>query len=156
MITKTLTGLRIRLFVSCQTEVGGGVGGLGRREAPVRLILRMLRLAWDMIVSMYIVIGHVFTAPERHWLFRSVYGPSYKIIWVVTSKNVHSDMRIQRRFRSACAFAQSDQIARMRRLIWVFTGCTCTKIRFQTMRHIHIYFRNRWTHWISLLTIPWR
>ena len=48
----------------------------------------------------------------------------------------------------------SDRIARMRSLIWIFAGCTWTKVHFRTMRHIYIYFRNRLTHWISLLTIP--
>ena len=73
----------------------------------------------------------------------------------VTSESVPSDMCAQRRFRSACAFAQSDQnlhcahfwlaktekilhadnkdsnqTARTRRLIWVFVGRTCQRYLF--------------------------
>ena len=31
----------------------------------------------------------------------------------------------------------SNQTARMRRLIWIFVGRTCQKVRFLTMRHIY-------------------
>ena len=74
-------------------------------------------------------------------------------IWVATPENVPSHMCAQRRLRSACTFAQSDQnllgllwiakdeklhadnedsdlTARMRRLIWVFVGSTCQKVLF--------------------------
>ena len=76
-----------------------------------------------------------------------------------TSENIPSFMCAQRRFRSACAFAQADQnlhwthfgiakdtrflhadyehsdlTARMCRMIWIFVGRTCPKVRFLTLR----------------------
>ena len=84
-------------------------------------------------------------------------------------ENVRSDMCAQRRLKSACAFAQSDQsslsawrnfaslaiqnassedsdqTARMRRLIWIFAGRTCPKLRFLTLRPIHFALNfERW------------
>ena len=66
------------------------------------------------------------------------------------SENVPLNMCVQRRFRSACAFwiakdakflhadnEDSNQTARMRRLIWVFVGRMCQKGRsksFLTLR----------------------
>ena len=37
----------------------------------------------------------------------------------------------------------SDQTARMRRLIWVFFGRTCQKVRFLTLRLIYQYMHCR-------------
>ena len=75
-----------------------------------------------------------------------------------TPENIPSDMCTQRRLKSACASAQSDQslcspleetlhpwqakmhredsdqTARMRRLIWIFSGNTYPKLRFLTLR----------------------
>ena len=81
-------------------------------------------------------------------------------IWTKTSENVPSSMWTGRSFRSACEFAHSDQnlhwahwrvkdtkllhvnnenseqIARIRRLIWIFIGLTCKQVRFLTLRII--------------------
>ena len=78
-------------------------------------------------------------------------------LWTVTSENIPSHICAQKRFRSACAFAQSDQnlhwayfgysrmqrfymrkkdtdqTPRMRRLICVFIRRTWPKVRFCTL-----------------------
>ena len=73
-------------------------------------------------------------------------------------ENVPSDMCAQRRLKSACGSVQfdqsslspetlhllaiqtaasedSNQIVRMRMLIWIFAGRTCWKVRFLTFQH---------------------
>ena len=48
---------------------------------------------------------------------------SLGVFWIVNdSKFLHADNE------------DSDQTARMRRLIWVFVGCTCQKVGFRTLR----------------------
>ena len=89
-----------------------------------------------------------------------VYSPGnqyvnrHLVIWVVTWEIVPSDVCARRRLKSACAFTQSDQfslsawrnfaslaiekctsedsdqIARRRRLIWMFAGRICLRIGF--------------------------
>ena len=46
-------------------------------------------------------------------------------------------------FQDIYASEDSDQTTRMRRLIWIFAGCTCPKIRFLTLR-------------IKWKTVPWK
>ena len=75
-------------------------------------------------------------------------------VWAKTWENVPFDVCTQRRLTSACASAQSDQsircpheetlqpsadsdqTARMCRLIWIFAGRTCPKVRFLMLRLI--------------------
>ena len=50
--------------------------------------------------------------PKRFWQLPPLKVqpfPFIKITWIATSENVPSNMSAQRRFRSACAFAQPDQ-----------------------------------------------
>ena len=85
---------------------------------------------------------------------------------IATAGNVPLDLCAKRRFRSACAFAQSDQnlpsahlgkpglqsffmrtmkinqTVRIHRLIWVFVRRTCPKV-FLTWRH-NYYMKVRW------------
>ena len=51
----------------------------------------------------------------------------------------------QWRFWSDCANAQADS----HRLIWIFTGCTCSKVRFLTLRFIWLW----WVIWICTVSI---
>ena len=78
-------------------------------------------------------------------------------IWATTTENVPSDMCAQLRLKSAGTSAQSgftlfvwrnlvslafrnapsedsDHTAPTHRLIWIFTGCTCSKVCFLTTR----------------------
>ena len=91
-------------------------------------------------------------------------------IRVATWENVPSDLCAQRKLKSACASVQSDQsfrcpheelciigypkcasedsdqTARMRRLIWIFAWCTCPKVRFMRFGLIYrqIYLTFKW------------
>ena len=83
-------------------------------------------------------------------------------LWTATWENIPSGICAQRTLRSACLSAQSDQglacpheetmhlllsknapsedsdqTARMRSLVWIFTGCTCRKVHFLTLRFIY-------------------
>ena len=95
-------------------------------------------------------------------VIRSARGKEDSLItkWYTTWDNVPSARHAQGRFKSACAYAQSyqslrslhkiyaylaisnapcedsDQTARMRRLIWIFIGRTCPKECFLTLRFI--------------------
>ena len=46
----------------------------------------------------------------------------------------------------------SDQTARMRRLIRIFAGRTCTRVRFLTL-HL-LWFLNQFYHWAIFLQLP--
>ena len=96
----------------------------------------------------------------------SVLSPEINI-GAATSENVPPDMCAQQRFRSACAFAQSDQnpfwahfglprmqcffmrttktdqTAQMRRLIWVFVERTHQKVHFLVLRQIEFKIDHR-------------
>ena len=84
--------------------------------------------------------------------------PRFPHLWAATWENVPSNMCAQRRLKSACASAQSDQslrcpheetlypwlsklrplkiLIRLCRLIWIFVGRTYSKVRFLTLRLI--------------------
>ena len=60
-----------------------------------------------------------------------------------TNQPAHSDQSPSCRLKKLCIqnapSEDSDQTARMRRLIWIFAGCTCTKVRFLMLRMKYIY-----------------
>ena len=94
------------------------------------------------------------------WLHNYIINPDSLSQLAAMLGNIPLDIRAQWKFGSACAFAQSDQnpycayivfwiakdakflhvynedsdqTARMRRLIWVFVGRTSKKVRFLTL-----------------------
>ena len=106
----------------------------------------------------------------------------HRFIWTATGENVPSDMYAQRRLKSACSSAQSDQSLRCpheetlhpwrtklclvkfnqtaRKLIWIFAGRTFPKGRFLSLRFMFCTFslrnmKNYLSYWSSLLARCW-
>ena len=132
----------------------------------------MISTFYLLVILMLIDIKDIwYVNLTKRYFVLNIYSLFY-ILCVATSESVLSDMCAQWRFRSVCAVwpessmgalwtdknakflhadnKDSDQTAQMRRLIWVFVGCTCRTVHFLTLKLIYFFIITRYNvNWKS-------